>query len=242
MDGRGDRETSTVNNIGPVTITTPGDRQIVITRLFDAPRPLVFEAWTKAEHVARWWDPSGVPLAVCEIDLRPTGTFRWVNRAPDGGEGHAFCGTYREISPPARLVFGSSPGQFATLVFTEEGKKTRLTMTMSARPGRNATPCSRCASTPARPKRWRTSLLTFPRWREAAHFDDAKCAEAGREAKQGGSMKRITVVLIAAIVAFGMLAIQYSGGRAVTSTGENRTTTSRDGTIIAYTKRGSGPR
>ena len=130
MDGRGDRETSTVNNIGPVAITTPGDRQIVITRLFDAPRALVFEAWTKAEHVARWWDPSGVPLAVCEIDLRPTGTFRWVNRAPDGGEGHAFCGTYREISPPARLVFGSSPDQFATLVFTEEGKKTRLTMTI----------------------------------------------------------------------------------------------------------------
>ena len=54
-------------------------------------------------------------------------------------------------------------------------------------------------------------------------------------------MKRITVVLIAAIVAFGVLAIRYSGGRAVTSTGENRTTTSRDGTIIAYTKRGSGP-
>lgn len=86
MDGRGDRETSTVNNIGPVAITTPGDRQIVITRLFDAPRALVFEAWTKAEHVARWWDPSGVPLAVCEIDLRPNGAFRWVNRAPDGGK------------------------------------------------------------------------------------------------------------------------------------------------------------
>ena len=130
MDGRGDRGTSTVNNIGPVTITTPGDRQIVITRLFNAPRALVFEAWTQAEHVARWWDPSGVPLAVCEIDLRPNGAFRWVNRAPDGGEGHAFCGIYREISPPARLVFGSSPEQFATLVFTEEGKKTRLTMTI----------------------------------------------------------------------------------------------------------------
>ena len=53
-----------------------------------------------------------------------------MNRSPDGREGHAFCGTYREISPPARLVFGSSPEQFATLVFTEEGRKTKLTITM----------------------------------------------------------------------------------------------------------------
>ena len=132
MDGRGDRQTAPVSNIGPVTITTPGDRQIVVTRLFDAPRALVFEAWTKAEHVARWWDPSGVPLAVCEIDLRPSGAFRWVNRAPDGGEGHSFAGIYREITPPEKLVFTSpaSPESGATLVFTEEGKKTKLTMTI----------------------------------------------------------------------------------------------------------------
>ena len=120
-----------MNNIGLVTITTPGDRQIVITRLFDAPRAVVFEAWTKAEHVAHWWDPSGLPLAVCEIDLRPNGAFRWVNRASDGGEGYSFGGIYREIEPPAKLVFASSsgPGQ-STLVFTEEGKKTRLTITI----------------------------------------------------------------------------------------------------------------
>jgi uncharacterized protein YndB with AHSA1/START domain len=132
VDRRGDRETATVNNIGPITITTPGDRQIVITRLFDAPRTLVFEAWTKAEHVARWWDPSGVPLAVCEIDLRPNGAFRWVNRAPDGGEGQSFAGMYREITPPGKLVFtsASSPETGATLVFTEEGRKTKLTMTI----------------------------------------------------------------------------------------------------------------
>ena len=132
MVRRGDRERVPVNNIGPVTITTPSDRQIVVTRLFDAPRPLVFEAWTKAEHVARWWDPSGVPLAVCEIDLRPGGAFRWVNRAPDGGEGHSFAGIYREIDPPGKLVFTSpdSRDRGATLVFTEEGRKTKLTITM----------------------------------------------------------------------------------------------------------------
>ena len=129
MDGRGDREKAPLKNIGAVSITTPGDRQIVITRLFDAPRTLVFEAWTVAEHVARWWDPSGVPLAVCEIDLRPKGAFRWVNRAPNGGEGHSFAGIYQEIVPPERLVFAGMAGT-GRLVFSEEGKRTRLTITM----------------------------------------------------------------------------------------------------------------
>jgi uncharacterized protein YndB with AHSA1/START domain len=131
VDRKGDRETAPANNFGAVTITTPGESQIVVTRLFDAPRAVVFEAWTKAEHVVHWWDPSGAPLAVCEIDLRPNGAFRFVNRAPDGGEGHSFSGIYREIAPPEKLVFGSSSGPGAsTLVFTVEGKKTKLTMTI----------------------------------------------------------------------------------------------------------------
>jgi uncharacterized protein YndB with AHSA1/START domain len=131
MERKGDRETSTANDFGAVTITTPGDRQIVVIRLFDAPRALVFEAWTKAEHVVHWWDPSGGPLAVCEIDLRPNGAFRFVNRGPDGGEGHSFSGIYREIAPPGKLVFGSPSGSgVSTLVFTEQGTKTKLTMTI----------------------------------------------------------------------------------------------------------------
>jgi uncharacterized protein YndB with AHSA1/START domain len=124
-----------VKNIATVKIATPTDREIVITRIFDAPRAVVFETGTHAEHVAHWWDPSGVPLAVCEIDLRPNGAFRWVQRAPDGGEGHAFTGIYREIAPPEKLVFTvrmfpSSPEPVGTLVFTEDGKKTKLTMTI----------------------------------------------------------------------------------------------------------------
>ena len=121
-----------MNHIGSVTVVTPGDRQIVVTRSFDAPRALVFDAWTRAEHVAQWWDPSGVPLAVCEIDLRPNGAFRWVNRSPGGGEGHTFTGIYREIVPPERLAFSSpsSPEQVSTIVFTEEGKTTKLTLTI----------------------------------------------------------------------------------------------------------------
>ena len=58
----------------------PRSTTIMVTRLFDAPPSAVFEAWTKAEHVAHWWDPSGAPLAVCEIDLRPGGAFRWINQ------------------------------------------------------------------------------------------------------------------------------------------------------------------
>jgi uncharacterized protein YndB with AHSA1/START domain len=131
MDARSDTD-APLSNLGAATITTPGDSQIVVTRLFDAPRALVFDAWTKPEHVVHWWDPSGLPLAVCEIDLRPGGAFRWVNRAPDGGQGYSFGGIYREIHAPAKLVFTApdSPDRGSTLLFAEEGKKTRLTITI----------------------------------------------------------------------------------------------------------------
>ena len=86
------------------TVTTRSDREIVITRAFDAPRRIVFEAWTKPEHVAQWWDPSRAPLAVCEIDLRPNGVFRFVHRGP-AGLARPFTGIYREVVAPERLVF-----------------------------------------------------------------------------------------------------------------------------------------
>jgi uncharacterized protein YndB with AHSA1/START domain len=115
-------------------VTTPSDRVIVITRAFDAPRSLVFEAWTKAEHVAQWWDPSGAPLAVCNIDLRPNGAFRFVHQGPDGVN-HPFTGLYREVTAPARLVFTtrvapSGAESIGTLVFSEHEGRTTLTMTI----------------------------------------------------------------------------------------------------------------
>src|ERR1700692_1875625 len=126
-----------MKNIGTVNIETPNDREIVITRIFDAPRAVVFEAWTNAEHVAHWWDPSGAPLAECEIDLRPNGAFRFVNAGPEGAK-YPFTGFYREITPPARRVIGGpSPGSNGesrcTLVFTEHDSKTTLTMTFECR-------------------------------------------------------------------------------------------------------------
>jgi uncharacterized protein YndB with AHSA1/START domain len=120
-----------MKNTGTFQVTTPTDREIVLTRFFDAPRAAVFEAWTKAEHVKHWWDPTGVPLSVCEIDLRPNGAFRWVNSA-HGGE-HAFAGIYREIAAPERIVFTvkiipSRPDPVTTLLFGDDGGKTKLTM------------------------------------------------------------------------------------------------------------------
>jgi uncharacterized protein YndB with AHSA1/START domain len=116
---------------GGFNVTLPTDREILLTRTFEAPRAAVFDAWTDPEHVKHWWDPSGVPLSSCEIDLRPGGSFRWVNSA-HGGE-HAFTGIYREIAPPERLVFTvnifpSSPGALTELTFSQEGRQTKLTM------------------------------------------------------------------------------------------------------------------
>ncbi len=115
-------------------VAEPGKPTIVMTRTFDAPRSVVFKAWTTAEHVARWWDPSGLPLAVCEIDLRPGGAFRWVNGGPGGAE-HPFAGTFREVAAPERLVFSarnrpSGPESLATLIIVEESGTTTLTMTI----------------------------------------------------------------------------------------------------------------
>ena len=118
-------------------VTTPSDREIRLTRLFNAPRHLVFEAMTKPEHVRQWWGQlgDGYSVPVCEIDLRPGGAWRFVNRHPKGEA--AFHGEYREIVPPGRLVFTEIFEPFpdtvsvVTAEFTEEEGKARLTVTVS---------------------------------------------------------------------------------------------------------------
>ena len=117
------------------TLKLQADRAIVITRLFDAPRKLVFEAFTKPEHVAKWWGPRSTTLSHCEMDFRPGGAWRFVTRESDGSE-YGFKGKYREILPPERLVqtfeFEGMPGHVAveTLTFEEQGGKTKLTNTI----------------------------------------------------------------------------------------------------------------
>jgi uncharacterized protein YndB with AHSA1/START domain len=115
--------------------TTPSDREITLTRLFDAPRQLVFEAMSKPEHVRRWWGilDDQHSVTICEIDFRVGGTWRFVGRGP-GGE-YGFHGVYREIDAPGRVVFTEIFDPFpdaesvVTSTLTEERGKTRLTVT-----------------------------------------------------------------------------------------------------------------
>ncbi|AYG64933.1 MULTISPECIES: SRPBCC domain-containing protein [unclassified Rhizobium] len=98
---------------------------IIVTRVLAAPCEQVFEAWTRPEHVTCWWDPTGEPLAECEIDLRPGGTFRFLNR--HSAATHQFAGVYREIAPPRHLIF-EAMGAIGRVTFDETAGGTRLTM------------------------------------------------------------------------------------------------------------------
>ena len=122
-----------------LTITSKGDREIVFTREFNAPRQLVFDAHTRPELLTRWLGVGfieGWTFAVCEVDLRVGGSYRWVWRGP-GGEEMGMRGTYVEIAPPERLVTtekydepwyeGAATG---TMILTEKGGRTTMTTTM----------------------------------------------------------------------------------------------------------------
>ena len=120
---------------GEASVTLPSGREIEIVRRFAAPRARVFDAWTKADQIAAWWDPRRRLLAACEVDLRPGGKFRFLPQA-SSGEAPPFVGEYLEIAPPARLVFatpGPSPGleTVGTLTFEEQDGWTTLTIRMS---------------------------------------------------------------------------------------------------------------
>jgi len=117
-------------------VTEPADRVLVITRTFDAPRSLVFKAWTESEHIARWWGPRGFTSKVLKNEQRPGGAYRIHMRGPDGDD-HWTQGVYREFVPPERLVFtniamdkDSHPiiDGLTTVTFAEHGGKTKLTL------------------------------------------------------------------------------------------------------------------
>jgi len=123
-----------MKNTGTLKVTTPTDREIVLTRVFNAPRHLVWEAFTRPELLKRWFGPRGWALVVCEVDLRVGGGFRFVLRGPDGRE-MGMRGVYREIVPPERSVhmesFDDYPGESqVTAVFVEQGGQTTLTATV----------------------------------------------------------------------------------------------------------------
>ena len=127
---------STAANSETFTVTATSDTDLCLTRLFDAPRALVFEAMTKPEHIARWWGQlgAGYSVPVCEVDLRVGGKWRFVNRHPKGEV--AFHGEYREITPPDRLVYTElmepyPDGSLVTTTFADEAGKTRVTVIAS---------------------------------------------------------------------------------------------------------------
>ena len=119
-------------------LTALGDREIVMTRVFDAPRKLVFDAFTKPELLKRWlFGPDGWSLDVCDIDLKVGGTYRYVWKRTANGTTMGMGGVYREVTPPERIVatekFDDSwyPGEaVGTVVLTEQGGKTTLTQTL----------------------------------------------------------------------------------------------------------------
>lgn len=114
----------------------PTARTLILTRVFDAPRELVFRMWTDPKHLARWWGPKDFTNPVCEADARPGGALRIVMRGPDGNE-YPMVGVFREVAAPERLVFTNIAvdGQgnpildgLTTVTFAEEGGKTKLTL------------------------------------------------------------------------------------------------------------------
>ncbi len=119
-------------------LTTPSDREIAMTRVFDAPRQLVFDAHTKPDLVRQWLlGPPGWSMPVCEIDLRVGGKYRYVWRHDRDGTEMGMGGVYREIVPPERIVntekFDEAwyPGEAVdTLVLAERGGRTTLTLTV----------------------------------------------------------------------------------------------------------------
>lgn len=120
-------------------MNTENSNELFITRIFDAPRALVWQAWTDPVHVMKWWGPAGFNNETCACDLRVGGRFRLDMRAPDGNV-YPCIGTYREIVEPERIVFegeatdghpcgaGIPPRAEVTIFFAEQGGKTQLTL------------------------------------------------------------------------------------------------------------------
>ncbi len=114
----------------------PATAELAITRVLDAPRALVFEAWTDPERLVRWFGPRGFSVSACELDVRPGGAWRVCMRSP-AGEDHWVQGVYREIVEPERLVFtwvredaDGKPGAetVVTVTLAAEGRQTKLTL------------------------------------------------------------------------------------------------------------------
>jgi uncharacterized protein YndB with AHSA1/START domain len=125
-----------MTNANTLQVTTSSDREIAMSRVFNAPRHLVFDAWTKPELLKRWLGRADWPMVVCEVDVRVGGAYRFVWRGPQGQD-MGMGGVYKEIERPERLVCTERfddpwyEGEaVATTTFVEEGGKTTMTTVM----------------------------------------------------------------------------------------------------------------
>jgi uncharacterized protein YndB with AHSA1/START domain len=116
------------------TVERKSERELVVTRTFNAPARIVFEAWTKPELFKQWWVPksSGMTMLSCDMDIRTGGTYRLVFRHPAFEQPMAFFGSYIEVTPPSRLVWtndeGGEGGSVTTVTFKERGGKTLVVL------------------------------------------------------------------------------------------------------------------
>ena len=118
----------------PTTVERKSERELVVTRTFDGPAHIVFEAWSKPELLERWWAPKsfGISFVSCEADVRTGGTYRFVFSHPDFEQPMAFFGRYIEATPYARIVWTneeSEDGPVSTVTFEEKDGKTLLVLT-----------------------------------------------------------------------------------------------------------------
>ena len=131
MDARRESEPTPMKN--RTTVERKSERELVVTRTFNAPARIVFEAWTKPELFKRWWVPKsmGMSLLSCEVDVRAGGKYRLVF-GHDGSKPMAFFGKYIEVTPHSRLVWtndeGGDGGPVTTVTFEEKGGKTLLVL------------------------------------------------------------------------------------------------------------------
>jgi len=132
MDARRETEPTPMKN--PTTTERTSERELVVTRTFNAPARIVFEAWTTPELLKRWWAPKsfGISFLSCEADVRTGGTYRFVFGHPAASKPMEFFGRYIEVTPHSRLVWtndeGAEGGAVTTATFEESGGKTLLVM------------------------------------------------------------------------------------------------------------------
>lgn len=130
MDARNEHEPAKY----PTTADRKSERELVVTRTFDAPACIVLEAWTRPDLLRRWWVPKscGATLASCEADVRVGGQYRFVFTHPEAPQPMAFFGRYLEVVPPSRLVWTNEEagenGQVTTVTFEERAGRTLLVM------------------------------------------------------------------------------------------------------------------